>query len=323
MTVTAAQFWFIVAILLGIGVITSLLRFPLMTTFFGTMPHIHNEWEEEFDEFTSKYTAAATLDLLPSLLVEAVLLTLAIILGLLLAQSIHLGTPFLEALLRGENSIDSFQRVILPGLWFGISLGLVLLLMERLFFRKRLRRIVHVVPTRWSLWKFILASFHVGIALEILWRLFALSLIAWILSRIWHTSTGEATLPVLWIANLLVSILSTVLYVRTVLFTSAMTAMVSPLIFTRTLLLDGLLGSIFGYLFWQYGLEAAITAHLVAGVFLQVFAGRLPLSIPLSKEVSGPLLEEYKRRFGVQITDLRGVPRLEFPDLHPPRPRNR
>ena len=309
---TSEHFWLIFAIIFGIGVVTSLARFPLLMTTLGTIPNIHNEWEEEFDEFTSKYTAMATLDLLPSLLVEGILLAIATILGLLLAHSIHLGAPLLEALLVGKNVETQFQDIIMPGLWFGIGIGLALLLIERLLFRNRLRKIVHYAPTRWNRWKFILASFHQGIALEVFLRLFCLSLVAWMLSRIWHTPTGAATPAVLWSSNILISIFAAFIYRQGVLLTSALAGMYSPLIVTRTVLLDGLLGIVFGYLFWHYGLEASITADLVAGVFLQLFGGRPPLPLPMPEELAKPLLDQHRKRFGVQIGRLGGAPRFEF-----------
>lgn len=305
-------FWPEFAILLSIGCVTSLVRF-LFLGLLGDIPNLYNEWEEGLDEFTSHFTAAVTLDVFPNLLMEGLMLVIAVALGLLCAHSIHLGAPLLNALLTGKQIGLQFQHTMIPGIGSGLAIGGIIFLMEKVFFRKRLRKIVHYAPTRWRRWKFVAASFHLGIALEIFLRLFLLSLLAWVASRIWHTPTGEALPAVLWISNVAISLLAAFVGRQAVLFNSALTGMFSPLIITRTVLLDGLVGIAFGYLFWQYGLEAAIAAHVVAGVFLQLAGGRPPLAWAMPEELMKLFQDHYKKRSGVQIISLGDAPHFEFP----------
>ncbi|HRI49762.1 MAG TPA: CPBP family glutamic-type intramembrane protease [Pseudomonadota bacterium] len=50
---------------------------------------------------------------------------------------------------------------------------------------------------------------------------------------------------------------------------------ITPLFLARTLVLNGLVGTVCGWLFWRRGLEAAMIAHLSADLVLHV-------AVPLS-----------------------------------------
>jgi membrane protease YdiL (CAAX protease family) len=111
-----------------------------------------------------------------------------------------------------------------------------------------------------ALWKRLLACFYGGIDEEILLRLFLFSLLAWLIGFAWRLPDGKPTLGVLWVAN----IVAAVLFGLGHLPTTAALVTLTPLLVVRALLLNGLLGVAAGYLFWRYGLEAAMLAHFSA-----------------------------------------------------------
>lgn len=96
--------------------------------------------------------------------------------------------------------------------------------------------------------------------------MFLLSLLAWLIGFAWHVPGGKPTLLALWLAN----ILAAVIFGLGHLPATASLVKLTPLLIGRAILLNGILGVAAGYLFWQYGLEAAILAHCTADLVLHV-----------------------------------------------------
>ncbi len=110
--------------------------------------------------------------------------------------------------------------------------------------------------------KFVSAS----LKLELLCRLFLLSLLVWLIGLAWHVLGGKPALGALWLAN----ILAAVIFGLGHLPTTAALVKLTPLLIGRAILLNGIIGVAVGYLFWQYGLEAAMLAHFTADLVLHV-----------------------------------------------------
>ena len=105
-----------------------------------------------------------------------------------------------------------------------------------------------------------------GIAEEIQLRLFAVSLLVWLAGFIFKTPDGHPTATAFWIANLLAAVLFGLGHLPL----TSMLAPLTPLIVTRAVVLNGLLGLAFGYLYWKRGLESAMIAHFSADLLLHV-----------------------------------------------------
>src|SRR6266496_6406907 len=93
-----------------------------------------------------------------------------------------------------------------PAVALGILGGLALLLMDILFL-PHLPEALLDTARKTSLWGNFAASFYGGINEELLMRLFGLSVLAWLLSRIWHTSAGLPTIGAFWVVNIVMAIL--------------------------------------------------------------------------------------------------------------------
>ena len=113
-------------------------------------------------------------------------------------------------------------------------------------------------------WKGFLASFYGGIAEEILLRLLVMSFFAWLGRFVSKTPEGKPTSMVFWTANILAAILFGLghLPATRLLFPP------TPLVITRAILLNGIGGVIFGWLYWKRGLEAAMISHFSADLVL-------------------------------------------------------
>ena len=125
--------------------------------------------------------------LLLSFIQTAVLSAAAIGIGLLAAHRIGLGAPYIEAALQGNGSMQTVALMLRTAIPLGFLGGLILLLMDVLFL-PHLPEVLLDTARKTSLWESFTASFYGGLNEEFLMRLFGLSVLAWMLSRIWHTS---------------------------------------------------------------------------------------------------------------------------------------
>jgi membrane protease YdiL (CAAX protease family) len=108
----------------------------------------------------------------------------------------------------------------------------------------------------------LLGSFYGAIVEEILSRLFLMTVLVWILSKL----PGINSAGVFSVACLL----SAVAFAAGHLPLAAQTAPLTRLMVTRVLVLNTFAGLVFGSVFWAYGLEHAMLAHFATDVVLQV-----------------------------------------------------
>ncbi|WP_126549019.1 CPBP family glutamic-type intramembrane protease [Dictyobacter kobayashii] len=206
---------------------------------------------------------------------NAVLMAVATGLGLLIAHHLGLGAPLLEGLLAGKAVTAQAQAIIVPALILGGVPTVLLLLLEITVFWPRLPQAMRTAFPIPALWKRFLACFYGGIAEELLCRLFLLSLLAWLIGLVWHVSDGRPALGAFWVAN----ILAAVIFGLAHLPTTAALVKLTPMLVIRAILLNGILGIAFGYLFWQYGLEAAMLAHFTADLVLHIIGDSIAKQI--------------------------------------------
>jgi membrane protease YdiL (CAAX protease family) len=193
-----------------------------------------------------------------------VIFSVAISLGLILAKSVGFSLPVLEGWLEGRE-VGSYFRSIL-----GISIGLgllsgVLIVVLSLFFTP-VTATFQNVELSIPLWKGFLASFYGAISEEIVMRLFLMTLIVWIIFKIKKTEDGKPTSLGIWIAI----IVSAVIFGLGHLPITGSITSITPLIIGRAVLLNGVGGIIFGWLYWKKGLESAMMGHFSADIVLHV-----------------------------------------------------
>ena|SRR5437588_3587469 len=204
--------------------------------------------------------------LLLSFLQTSVLFAIAVGVGLLTAHAIGLGAPCVEAAIAGTGSMQAVARMLPTALALGVLGGLVLLLLDLLFLR-HLPEALLDAARKTSLWENFGASFYGGLNEEFLMRLFGLSVLAWLLSRAWHTASGLPTNAIFWIANVIMAVIFGLGHLPAV---KTLLGRITPLVLTRTLLLNIPIGLVCGWLFWRYGIEAAVVAHFAADIVYHV-----------------------------------------------------
>jgi len=211
--------------------------------------------------------------LLPLEVVQGgVILGLITLAGLFFANRTGLGAPILEAWLDGQEVRSKLRSILLPSVVIGIVGTLVIIGLEILVFEPAIRSQSPASADAISLWnepawwKGLLASFEGGIDEEIELRLFAMSFFAWLGAFIFRKADGTPGSAVLWSANVIAAVLFGVGHLPLI---SAM-APLTGIIVLRTIVLNGLLGIAFGYLYWKRGLESAMIAHFSADLLLHV-----------------------------------------------------
>jgi hypothetical protein len=108
-----------------------------------------------------------------------------------------------------------------------------------------------------------LAALSAGINEETLYHLFGLSLLAWLGGLFLHDSDGRPKPIVFWTANVLFALAFGAAHLP------AQTAIGLPLnslVVVATLVLNGIGGLLFGWLFWKFGLESAMLGHILADI---------------------------------------------------------
>lgn len=119
-------------------------------------------------------------------------------------------------------------------------------------------------------WESFLASFYDGINEEVFGRLFIVTLIAWLLSLAIKKEKGRAETSIMWTAI----VIGAVLFGLGHLPATALLTRITPYVVAHAILLNGIAGVIFGYLYWRQGIESAMLSHFSADIVLHVL---LPL----------------------------------------------
>jgi membrane protease YdiL (CAAX protease family) len=200
-----------------------------------------------------------------ALLQNGILLAVTILIGLVLSERIGLRMPLIQAWTTGRRASVT-QPVVLPALLAGAAVGATLVAIEALVFLRDLPPAMHplfAIP----LWKRLLGGvLYGGITEELVMRLFLVSLVAWVCGRWWRTPGGLPTSWAFWIAIVLVAVLFGLGHLPA---TSAIAPLTTMLIL-RALVLNGIAGIAFGYLYWKHGLEAAMIGHMGAHLVMQI-----------------------------------------------------
>jgi membrane protease YdiL (CAAX protease family) len=193
-----------------------------------------------------------------------ILFAIAIFFGLLLAKRVGLGLPILERIIKREKFGGYLKSILGQSLGLGVLVTVLIILFSLMFNSVSLSflKIEIAVPV----WKRLLASFYGGIAEEVLLRLFLMTLFVWISSKIKKTAEGKPTTLGIWVAIVLSAVIFGLGHLPV---TSNLTA-ITPAVVARAILLNGVGGVVFGWLYQKRGLESAIISHFSCDISLHV-----------------------------------------------------
>lgn len=191
--------------------------------------------------------------------------------GLYLGNKYNLGLPIVEKLLKKEKLEDNLRYILPMAVIVGIATALIITGLDKWIFdiNKYLMQFDINIPesVQPSAWKGFLASFYGGITEEVLLRLFLLTLIVWIGMFIIRNKTNKPSLTILWIANIIAAIIFGIGHLPA---TITIGAPLDIFVISRAIVLNGIGGITFGWLYFTYGLESAMIAHFSADIVIHV-----------------------------------------------------
>jgi hypothetical protein len=206
---------------------------------------------------------------------KVILILIGAPLGLSLASRIGLGLPLVEGWTTKGVSRAEVRLSLGMGLAAGIVVGLAILGLSVFVFGPALETLLDdmglILPAdvKPPAWQGLLAAVSAGINEEILFRLFGVTLLSWLGSLLFKTEEGRPPLAVLWFATVVVAGVFGLAHLPA---TSMMGLPLTPMVIARAIVLNGIGGMVFGWLYWQLGLESAMMAHFSTDVVLYFLA---------------------------------------------------
>lgn len=184
--------------------------------------------------------------------------------GLRCGREIGLDAPFARAL-----AYRSAMPAFVPRTWLvacvtGLLAGGLIRVLD-LGFQAYLPPAAAPSAETIAFWKRALASLYGGITEELMCRLFLMALVVW---AAWKLS-GRRHAPGVGLV-LLGVVVAALVFGLLHLPATAQVWPLTPVVVSRAILLNAIGGIAFGILYWRYGLEHAMAAHLFADIALHV-----------------------------------------------------
>jgi membrane protease YdiL (CAAX protease family) len=202
--------------------------------------------------------------LIAQMIQSLILFAIASFFGLLLAKRVGFDISILEKILKGEKWYERFKSILVLSIGSGILAGILIILFSFLFYSISLPFIKLEIGI--PVWKTFLVSFYGGIAEEMLLRLFFMTLLVWVATSIFRTKDGKPTSLGIWGAI----VLSSVIFGLGHLPVTGNVVAITPTVITRAILLNGIGGIIFGWLYWKKGLESAMISHFTCDIVIHI-----------------------------------------------------
>ena len=156
---------------------------------------------------------------------------------------------------RGERSIA--KKPLLIALALSTACGIIMILADVLFFSHYSEAIADSYLTKPTVPYLIATVTYAAVIEEVLLRLFFMSLVAYLLYKIFEKGAEKPSTTIFIIANVVAALLFSLGHLPTTFILLGN----SPLIIFRCFLLNGGIGLTFGYLYRKYGLRYSMIAH--------------------------------------------------------------
>jgi hypothetical protein len=191
---------------------------------------------------------------------SAIVVTVAVVAGNWLSARAGLETPLLDAALERKRVAPLLSAIVGPSVILGLTAALLTVALDALLFLPAVGRAAAPGAHQPPIWAGALASLYGGITEEILLRYGVMSLFAWFFTRVMRGGAAY------WAAI----VMSAVLFGLGHLPATAAVLPLNALVVARAIVLNGIGGVVFGWLYWRLGLEAAMVGHLSADLVLHV-----------------------------------------------------
>ncbi len=197
------------------------------------------------------------LPLAAALVQNGLLVAAAVWLGIALGRPLGLSAPAIEAAASGLDIVRALKPQLAPALLGGVAAGGFLLLATRL------TPAALVDAGRGLEIPLLVKILYGGVTEETLMRWGLMTALLWLSWRFLQRSEGVPHRRYVWASALIASVLFGVLHLPAVM---AIGVELSAPVASFVVVANSLPGLLFGYLYWRYGLEAAIGAHGLAHI---------------------------------------------------------
>jgi len=238
--------WKIFFILLSLSLISVICIFPYVLSLQG--------------ELLKKIGQPIEFIFLVQLTQSLILFSVVIFFGLIFTKKINFQLPLIKSLLEKRGYKEVLKNILGKSVLIGIATAIIIYVLDTLF--TTLGAAISTHQNYAPIWQKLLAALYGGATEEILMRLFLMSFFIWLGMKIFKQKRPTR-------AGIIISIfLAAIIFGLGHLPITASLTTLTPLIITRAVILNGVGGIIFGWLFWKKGLEAAMIAHFTTDIFL-------------------------------------------------------
>ena len=202
-----------------------------------------------------------------SLIQPAVLVGVAVLIGLALASKIGLSAPAAEALAAGEQVLPALRPQLIPGVLGGVIGALAILVTHAVFKPLLTTETVERISRFGSLLPIPTRLLYGGLTEEVLIRWGLMTLLVWIVWRLFQKRLDKPTSVCFVVAILVSSILFGLGHIP---IASVVLPQITLVVVLFVIIANSAFGVVAGYLYWKYGLESAMIAHVLCHVVLAV-----------------------------------------------------
>ena len=156
-----------------------------------------------------------------------------------------------------KDETDFAKKPLLVTLAIAIVGGLALILPDLLFFGKYNEAIMNSYAAKPTVVYIIGAILYGGVIEEVMLRLFFMTLVVFVLWKLFAKKEEKPTTAILIVANVIAALLFGIGHLPATLTLLGN----SPMILARCILMNGAFGLLFGYLYRKHGLRYSMLAH--------------------------------------------------------------
>lgn len=186
----------------------------------------------------------------------AILLLIAVVVGVLTAPSVGLRAPAVEAWLSGQRIWTALKPQLLPGLLGGIVVAVSIALYGVL----QLGIMPELASQDAAELPLLTRLLYGGVTEELLLRWGFMSLLLWVGWRVIQRGTGRPSQRLVWAAIIIAALLFGLGHLPA----AAALGILTPLMGVLIVLFNMVAGIVFGWLFARHGLGSAMMAHASA-----------------------------------------------------------
>jgi hypothetical protein len=202
-----------------------------------------------------------------SLIQPTVLLILAVFSGVMLAQRVGLSSPFAEALVKRQPVGPALKAQLLPALLGGAVGGAAILVLAAVSKSMLTADVIARFHEFGKLLPLPTRLLYGGLTEELLLRWGLMTFLVWVIWRVFQRRQMKPTRVTFVVAILLSSLVFAIGHLPIAIMLAGERTF-SIIFFV--VLANSAFGLVAGYLYWKYGLESAMIAHMLVHVVLVV-----------------------------------------------------